>query len=131
MDASTGVEGLDEAMASLQGQVNEDTVIIDALNATIGNLEAQLAMLTTEEAGAGEAITAVGDALTAAQGPLVMLSMAGIMAGKSLFDAGVQGQDGIALVQGMAGATDQDVQKSRILCNETRRHDARGKHRIL
>lgn len=124
MDASTGVEGLDEAMASLQGQVNEDTVIIDALNATIGNLEAQLAMLTTEEAGAGEgagamaammagageAITAVGDALTAAQGPLVMLSMAGIMAGKSLFDAGVQGQDGIALVQGMAGATDQDVQ---------------------
>src|SRR5437899_80867 len=123
-DAQAQIDGLTEAMAGMASTIAEDTSIIDGLNATIANLEAQLAALTGEfdgaEAGAGglaAAMGALGDmadgvgaALEAAQGPLMMLSMAGIMAGKSLFDAGIKGQQGLALVQGMAGASNQDVQ---------------------
>lgn len=103
-------DGLDEALAQLQGTINEDTAIIDGLNEALANTQAQLDMLTASEAEAEAASTSLGDAIQAAQGQLMMLGMAGVMMGKSIFDAGVQGQQGIALVQGMAGASNQDIQ---------------------
>jgi TP901 family phage tail tape measure protein len=123
-DAQAQIDGLTSAMASMSSTIAEDTAIIDGLNATVANLEAQLAALTGEFdsaggmaamfsgmlAGAGESLSALGESLSAAQGPLMMLSMAGVMMGKSLFDSGIQGQQGIELVKGMAGATNQDVQ---------------------
>ncbi len=123
-DAQAQIDGLTEAMGQMASTIAEDTTIIDGLNATVADLEAQLAALTGEFddaggmaamfagmiSGAGEAAAGLGEALTAAQGPLLMLSAAGIMAGKSLYDAGTQGEQGIELVKGMAGATNQDVQ---------------------
>jgi len=123
-DSTAEVDGLNEALSAMSSTIAEDTAIIDGLNEKIANLEAQLFALTGEFAdsgesaglfatllgGAGDAAAAVGDALTAAQGPLLMISLAGVMAGKSLYDAGTQGQQGIELIQGMAGATNQDVQ---------------------
>lgn len=123
-EASTSVGGLDEAMAQLQATISEDTAIIDGLNETVANLEAQLAALTVEESTAGEgagglaaALAALGDmaegvggALEAAQGPLMMLSTAAIMAGGAFFKAGMDGQKGEALLAGMAGASQSDIE---------------------
>lgn len=122
-DASTATDGMTEALASMSQQINEDTALISSLNEAIANLEGQIGVLTAEESAAsdastmlagalstiGETATAVGESLQAAQGPLLMITMGAVMMGKSLFDAGTQGQDGIALVKGMAGATQEDI----------------------
>lgn len=129
----TSVDGLDEALASLDGDLanaagssdlldeaistlntalSEDTALIDNLNGTISNLQAQLDMLTAseDEAAAGaDNLNKSASGLQAAQGPLMMLGMAGLMAGKSIYDAGTKGQEGEALLRGMAGASQQDI----------------------
>jgi TP901 family phage tail tape measure protein len=122
-DSTAEVDGLNEALGSMSATIAEDTAIIDGLNETVTNLQAQLSALTIEESsagegagglaamlsGAGEAISGFGESLQAAQGPLLMLSMAGVMLGKSLYDAGAKGQEGEALLSGMAGASTADI----------------------
>lgn len=123
-DATTATDGMSEALASMSQQINDDTAMISALNETIANLEGQIGVLTTEESAAsdasgvlagalssvGEVASGVSEALQGAMGPLMLISGAAVMMGKSFLDAGRQGQDGIALVKGMAGASQQDIQ---------------------
>lgn len=122
-DATVATDGMTEAMASMSAQISDDTALISSLNETIINLEAQITALTLEESGAsdatnvltsamtalGEVATGAGEALQAAQGPLLLISAGALMAGKSFMDMGMQGQDGIELVQALAGATTQDI----------------------
>jgi TP901 family phage tail tape measure protein len=120
-EAATQIEGLNSLIDELGGTIAEDTAIIGGLNEQITNLEGQLQALTATEGeataadaalGTAKGETAVkaqtlGDALKNAQGPLLMLAGAGIMAGKSFLDMGTSAQDSLNQVQSLAGVAPQ------------------------
>lgn len=122
-DAATEIDVLQGAIDSLGGALAEDTAMINGLNETIVNLQAQIDMLTVSEgaaeasagglaamlAGVGATVTSVGEALQAAQGPLMLLGMGGIMAGKSFVDMGMKSEDALNQVQALAGVGASDM----------------------
>ena len=122
-DTSATIEGLNEVIASMASTIADDTSVIDGLNGTITNLQAQVDMLTVSEdaaevstsglasmmAALGEMANNVGNALQKAQGPLMMLGMAGIMVGKSFVDMGMKSEDALNQVQALAGVSASDM----------------------
>lgn len=120
---SISVTDLSDAMQAMFSQMAEDTTFIDQLNERLATLEAQLAVLTADEASAEESTgmlasmlstlkdtaSTVGDALTAAMGPLMMIVGAAGMAGGALVKMGMDGQQSEALLRGMAGASQADI----------------------
>jgi tape measure domain-containing protein len=69
-DASTSATDLDEAMAQMSSTIAEDTAIIDGLNETVANLEAQLAALTGSEDEAAAGAGGLGSIFSSIQGTL-------------------------------------------------------------
>jgi len=122
-DAAAEIDVLQGAIDSLGGALAEDTAMIDGLNETIVNLQAQIDMLTVSEgaaeasagglaamlAGVGSTVTSVGDALQAAQGPLMLLGIAGVAAGASFVDMGMKSEDALNQVQALAGVGASDM----------------------
>lgn len=124
-DATAEVDGLNSVISSLSSTVAEDNQIISSLNETVANLEAQISALTLEETAAnettniftasltalGEMATSVGEALSAAQGPLMIISALGIVAAKSFIDMGMKSEDALNQVQALAGVGASDMAK--------------------
>lgn len=111
-EASAQIEGLTEMIDMLGGQVAEDTALIDSLNETIINLQAQIDMLTVSTDTAAASTDALGVSVSGfkeAQAPLMMLGMAGIAAGKSMFDMGTKAEDALNQVQALAGVGSQQM----------------------
>lgn len=120
-DALTNLQSANDAMGAT---LSEDNQIISDLNEQVTNLTAQLQALASSESEAaggadataasmdGEAAsaTSMGDALDAAMGPLMMMGMAAGMAGAKFIGMGLDGQKAEALLTGMAGASQQDIQ---------------------
>lgn len=123
-DTSAQIEGLNSVIASMSETIAEDTAIISGLNEQITNLQAQISALTVDEAEAeassgmlATALTAIGDAATgtleglqSVTGPLLMIGTVASMVGGKIISMGMDGQKGEALLKGMAGASQQDIQ---------------------
>lgn len=123
-DTSTQIDGLNATIDQLSGTIAEDTAIISALNEQITNLEAQIAVLTEEETGAeestgglgaafaglGEMADGLGSQMQAMMGPIMMVGTIAALAGGQIIGMGMSGQKGEALLRGMAGASQQDIQ---------------------
>lgn len=123
-DTSAQIDGLNTTIDQMSATITEDTTIISALNEQIANLEGQLGVLAAEEAGAaegadslglslagvGEAITTVGEEFQAVMGPLMIVGTIASLVGGQLIGMGMSGQKGEALLSGMAGASQQDIQ---------------------
>ncbi|MFL5587665.1 MAG: hypothetical protein ACJ8DI_08420 [Ktedonobacteraceae bacterium] len=61
-----------------------------------------------DEAAAAKS-SAMGDAMSAAMGPLMMIGTAAALVGGKLVSMGMDGQKGEALLSGMAGASQADI----------------------
>jgi TP901 family phage tail tape measure protein len=105
-ETSTQLADLQDAVDSLGGALAEDTSLIDGLNETIVSLQAQVDMLTASEDAATvstDALSVSLEGLQAAQGPLMLISMAGIAAGASMYSMGSKAEDALNQVQALAG----------------------------
>lgn len=131
-DILTALQGVTDAVSNgftdLDMTLNQVVASTDAVEAAVVGLETSLEGIASGEqaaaagadetatsfdllAAASDAASAAMDALNAATGPLTMITAVAGMAGKQMFDMGVQAQNGFNLVQNMAGASDADMQK--------------------
>ncbi len=93
------------AVNDLEGSIAGVSASIDALGASAGTAGAQVGALGPE------ADAAVGplEALQGAMGPLMMIGTVAAMVGGKLVSMGMDGQKGEALLRGMAGASQADI----------------------
>ena len=105
-ETSEQISGLTDTISALNDTITEDTALIDSLNESITGLQAQVDMLTASEDGAEastEGLSVSLEGLQAAQGPLMLISMAGIAAGASMYGMGSAAQNALNQVQALAG----------------------------
>ena len=120
-DAVTaGFEQLDASLTGIADLADTSAVALQSLDTTLSEMAAAGAEAAAgaDEAAAGldkiapaadEAGGAL-DGLRGMQGPLLMLGTLATVAGGKFLDMGMQGQKGEALLAGMAGASQQDIQ---------------------
>lgn len=115
-----GFDALDSSIQAVDTSVTQAVGELETLTTSIFDLVAaedeaaegadaaasQISLLGSVGEAAGGAL----EGLQAAQGPLMMISAAAILGGKSMFDMGTEAQSSLSIVKGMAGATDQDIQ---------------------
>ncbi len=112
------VQDATEALAEMQAEaaasgdfsgIDEATAQLVLLQAKAQDAATALAELTAVEAEEEAESFSLGEALSAAQGPLMMLSMAGIAAGGAMFSMGSKAEDALNQVQALAGVGSQQM----------------------
>ena len=117
--AASSTDLLMEAISTLSEQVGTLSGSVDSLAGSMDTLAASndAAAAAADTAGASldtmgasaDAASGAMDALEGAMGPLMMVGMVAAMAGGKLVSMGMDGQKGEALLRGMAGASQADI----------------------
>jgi TP901 family phage tail tape measure protein len=114
---AAGFAQLDDSLSTIASIADEAAMALQSVDATLaemgsGGVEeatAGLEALDAEMRTKAEDANGMMDALNAAQGPMMMIAGAAIMAGGAFVKMGSDGQAGEALLKGMAGASQSDI----------------------